>query len=140
MPWQLTGNAGTNAKRNFLGTTDSRPLVIETVGVERVRVLGNGNVGLGTQQARARLTVANGGAFINGVGVDAPAINYAYESSGIGLWAKTIGGPLAALLTGKVQVKRKGDRGRYLNPELHGGGEEQSVHRPRLPGRRAEVR
>ena len=87
MPWELTGNSGTNAKKHFLGTTDARPLVIKTGGVERVRVLTNGNVGIGTSQARARLTVANGGAFINGVavGVDTPAINYLYEYETVGV-------------------------------------------------------
>ena len=36
------------------------------------------------------------------------------------------------------EPKAKGDRGRYLNPELYGGGEEQSVHWPRRPHRRGE--
>ena len=86
MPWELTGNSGPNAKKHFLGTTDARPLVIKTVGVERVRILSNGYVGIGTNLARARLTVANGGAFMNGisVGVDAMTINYSYEYETVG--------------------------------------------------------
>ena len=104
MPWELTGNAGTNAKKNFLGTRDSRPLVIKTVGVERARVLTNGHVGIGTNVAGARLTVANGGAFINGVsvGIDAPAINYSYEYETVGVtdrrWNLRLQSPNAIML------------------------------------------
>lgn len=42
--WQLTGNAGTVAGINFLGTTDDVPLVLRTNGVERIRVHNAGNV------------------------------------------------------------------------------------------------
>jgi hypothetical protein len=87
MPWELTGNAGTNANIDFVGTTDKRPLVIRTVRIERARILTNGYLGLGTKTPGARLTVANGGAFINGVsvGVDAPGIDYAYEYETVGV-------------------------------------------------------
>ena len=37
--WQLTGNAGTNATTNFLGTTDNVDLSIRRNSVERVRLL-----------------------------------------------------------------------------------------------------
>jgi hypothetical protein len=87
MPWDLTGNAGTNATHDFVGTTDKRPLVIRTRGVERARILTNGYLGLGTKTPGARLTIANGGAFINGVsvGVDAPGLNYDYEYETVGV-------------------------------------------------------
>jgi hypothetical protein len=39
MPWELTGNNGTNPAADFLGTTDNQPLVIQRNG---------GNVGIGT--------------------------------------------------------------------------------------------
>jgi hypothetical protein len=76
MPWELTGNAATNPATNFLGTTDGQPLVIRTNGVEQVRVETNG-----------RLSVANGGAVINGVsvGVDVPGINYPFEYETVGV-------------------------------------------------------
>jgi hypothetical protein len=55
MPWQLTGNAGTNPVTNFLGTTDNRPLVIKVNNAERLRleaavalVRGNLTVGAGS--------------------------------------------------------------------------------------------
>jgi hypothetical protein len=42
MPWDLTGNSGTNAATDFLGTRDNQPLVIRTNGTEALRVTGNG--------------------------------------------------------------------------------------------------
>ena len=43
--WMLAGNAGTNAAADYVGTTDGVDLVLRTVGVERMRILGTGNVG-----------------------------------------------------------------------------------------------
>ena len=37
MPWELTGNAGTDPQNDYLGTTDGQPLVIGTNGQESVR-------------------------------------------------------------------------------------------------------
>jgi hypothetical protein len=54
MPWELTGNAGTNPGANFLGTTDNQPLVIKINGAERLTlrddsfVHGNLTVGAGS--------------------------------------------------------------------------------------------
>ena len=45
--WNLTGNANTTPA-NFLGTTDSNPLIIKTAGSEQVRVDTAGNLGVGT--------------------------------------------------------------------------------------------
>ena len=56
--WSLTGSTGTDPSRNFLGTRDSRPLAIRTDNVERMRVDGNGNVGIGTVAPTERLHVA----------------------------------------------------------------------------------
>jgi large repetitive protein len=55
--WLLTGNAGTTAStspigtgvnNNFIGTTDSNDVVIASNNLERIRVTGSGNVGIGT--------------------------------------------------------------------------------------------
>jgi hypothetical protein len=46
--WSLTGNAGTTAGTNFIGTTDAVDFVVKTSNTERVRVDASGNVGLST--------------------------------------------------------------------------------------------
>lgn len=65
--WGLGGNAGTAPERDFLGTTDNQPLVIQTNGVEAIRidpgrrrgpfVQETGNVGIGTDEPVVRLHV-----------------------------------------------------------------------------------
>src|SRR5579859_6232521 len=44
--WLLTGNSGTSASTNFIGTKDSVDWVIRTNNTERMRVYSGGNVGL----------------------------------------------------------------------------------------------
>jgi hypothetical protein len=46
--WKLTGNSGTNPVNDFIGTTDSKPLIFRTNGLERMRITENGNLGVGT--------------------------------------------------------------------------------------------
>jgi hypothetical protein len=58
MPWELTGNSGTNPATNFLGTTDIQPLVIRTNGAEAMRIDPSGNVGLGTSTTSSKLEIA----------------------------------------------------------------------------------
>jgi hypothetical protein len=58
--WILTGNAGTNPATNFLGTIDVQDLVFRTNNLERMRILTNGNVGIGTAVPGYRLDLANG--------------------------------------------------------------------------------
>ena len=63
MPWELTGNTGTNPTTNFLGTygdNPPQPLVIKTGGTERLRVAANGNVGIGTAAPGHPLHIATG--------------------------------------------------------------------------------
>jgi len=57
--WLLTGNAGTVAGTNFIGTTDAIDWVIKTNNLERVRVLSSGNVGILTSTPGAPLTISN---------------------------------------------------------------------------------
>lgn len=54
--WRLIGNAGTNATTHFLGTTDNQPLVFRTDNTERMRLLTDGRIWIGTT---ADLTPAN---------------------------------------------------------------------------------
>lgn len=55
--WSLTGNTGTAPATNFVGTTDNKPLVLRTNNVERMRVLQNGRVGIGTTVPSALFNV-----------------------------------------------------------------------------------
>jgi|HubBroStandDraft_6_1064221.scaffolds.fasta_scaffold34101_2 hypothetical protein len=57
--WILTGNAGTNPATDFLGTTDNQPLIIKTLGTERIRVDASGSVGIGIVDPAALLSLAN---------------------------------------------------------------------------------
>lgn len=58
MAWTITGNGGTNAATNFVGTTDAIDFVTRTNNVEQVRVTTGGNVGIGIAAPAARLHVA----------------------------------------------------------------------------------
>lgn len=58
--WTTTGNAGTNAATNFVGTTDAVDFVTRTGNTERMRVTNAGNVGIGTAAPGQRLSVAGG--------------------------------------------------------------------------------
>lgn len=65
--WGLTGNAGTNAAINFVGTTDANDLVLRTNNTEWARINTTGNVGIGITTPLAKLQV-NGGAYVQATG------------------------------------------------------------------------
>jgi hypothetical protein len=47
--WSLTGNAGTSARINYLGTSDCEPLIFKTNNIERLRLNKMGFfIGIGT--------------------------------------------------------------------------------------------
>lgn len=56
--WSLTGNAGTTAGTNFIGTTDNIDWVIKTNNTERIRVLGTGEMGMGTTTPNTTLDIS----------------------------------------------------------------------------------
>ncbi len=58
--WTITGNAGTSATTNFLGTTDAVDLVIRTNNTEKMRIESGGDVGIGTSNPAAKLDIAAG--------------------------------------------------------------------------------
>lgn len=47
--WNLSGNTGTNASTNFLGTSDAKDMVLRTNNIERLRISQNGEIGIGSQ-------------------------------------------------------------------------------------------
>src|SRR6185503_10377486 len=55
--WSLTGNAGTSPATNFVGTTDAQPLVLRANNTEMMRLLTNGNIGIGTSTPSTKLHV-----------------------------------------------------------------------------------
>jgi hypothetical protein len=57
--WLLTGNGGTSAGTNFIGTTDANDFVTKTDGSEHMRVTSAGDVVIGAGDASASATGGN---------------------------------------------------------------------------------
>lgn len=70
--WTITGNAGTNAATNFVGTTDLNDLVFRTNNTEWMRIISTGSVGIGTNSPLAKLHVFGGDIFLT----DQPINNF----------------------------------------------------------------
>lgn len=64
--WLTTGNVGTDPATNFVGTTDNIPLVLRTNNTEQLRILGNGNMGIGVAAPQHRLDVQGDAFFRSG--------------------------------------------------------------------------
>lgn len=62
LDWSLQGNSGTTAGTNFLGTTDTQDLLLNTNNLERVRILSGGTVGINSPGATfSQVTVIGAG-------------------------------------------------------------------------------
>lgn len=75
--WSKRGNAGTDPATHFIGTTDGQPLIFRTNNLERFRILGNGNFGIGTTSPTNTLDVIGGFSLRNTQG--AQGTNYGIE-------------------------------------------------------------
>ncbi|NQY28432.1 MAG: tail fiber domain-containing protein [Flavobacteriaceae bacterium] len=96
--WSITGDSGTVAGTNFLGTTNAQDFIISTNTLEAIRVEAGGDIGIGTTNPTALLHIE---------GIAIPAIVYTMDfegslatvsqsgSSGGGSWAITTALPLA---------------------------------------------
>ena len=103
--WLLNGNAGTNPPTNFLGTTDAKNLVFKTDSLQRMTILANGNVGIGTSTPTTTLQLYSTGASQLAVSGTIPSIllfagttNNSYSNAQIGIATGTnnfIGGSAA---------------------------------------------
>lgn len=99
--WLLTGNAGTTAGTNFLGTTDNVDLVLKTNNTEKLRLLSNGNMGLGVAAPTALLDVNGLSRFRNHLTVNAGTANRTAQLRDNGLYiSRTSDGGYASTITG----------------------------------------
>lgn len=63
--WLTTGNSGTSPVSNYLGTSDSKELIVKTNNTEALRINTNSNVGIGTTSIpTTKLFINNSGGAI----------------------------------------------------------------------------
>ena len=68
--WTMTGNYNSNPSTQFIGTKDNKDFVFRTNNTERLRILANGYVGIGTTNPTEKLTVAGNGKITGNFNVD----------------------------------------------------------------------
>ncbi|WP_370738871.1 beta strand repeat-containing protein, partial [Nubsella zeaxanthinifaciens] len=115
--WLLSGNAGTNPTTNFIGTTDAQPLALRTNNAERMRILSNGKVGIGTTVPAARLDVQT----VAGENDIAHFITGGVTTSNMGeVWIGNDSGAWASLASGNsiFQIKNVSTSGVSLHADL----------------------
>jgi endosialidase-like protein len=109
--WKLKGNAGTKPATNFVGTTDSKPLLFRTNNVEAMRISAGGNVGIGVTvapvsklQVKGGTTVSlsGGGNIVSGdiasynIAMDGYNVQARYNGSYTSLYLNNYGGTVYA--------------------------------------------
>lgn len=67
--WSMTGNIAANADSNFVGTVDTNRLAFRTNNLERMSILGDGSVGIGTKNTYGYKLAVNGSAIFTKVKV-----------------------------------------------------------------------
>jgi hypothetical protein len=104
-PWKLSGNSGTSAGTNFIGTTDSRDLVVKTNNIEAARVTSGQKLLVGTTTVptggtNAKLIIDNG--TVNGAiqikdGTQAVDRVFTSNADGVGSWTSSPSAKTTAL-------------------------------------------
>jgi hypothetical protein len=79
--WTLTGNGGTSPSTNFLGTTDSVDVVFRTNNNEKIRLMANGYLGIGTSTPSVKLEVSNGTVSLSNTNNTASSVRFMEPSS-----------------------------------------------------------
>lgn len=90
--WALTGNSGTTAGTNFIGTTDAQDFAIFTDNTEKMRVLSDGTIGIGTSSPTGSLDLYSGLVY-NILNVRNSNVGGNYMKFGAGSSAAVIGFP-----------------------------------------------
>ena len=111
--WLISGNSGTTASTNFIGTTDAQDLVLKTNNTERIRILSGGNVGIRTTSPNSTLQI-NGS-----VSAKTNTVSSDYTIGSTDYFIKVATGdvdrtltlPTAASSTGRIYVIKKVDSG-----------------------------
>lgn len=63
LSWKLNGNSGTDGGINAIGTTDNQRLAFKVNNVEKLTLLPNGNLGIGTSSPNHTFSVVGGNGF-----------------------------------------------------------------------------
>jgi len=104
--WALTGNSGTTAGTNFIGTTDAQDFAIFTDNTEKMRVLSDGTIGIGTSSPTGTLDLYSGLVY-NILNVRNSDVGGNYMKFGAGSSAAVIGFPN----TGNLWIQATGTTG-----------------------------
>ena len=102
--WSLTGNSGTSAGTNFIGTTDAQPLVFKTNNFEWMRVTPTGELAIGNTNPSATLDVT-GNIYANikndnALILNSDGDNYGFISNpSLDVWTLGYGTNIAVLAT-----------------------------------------
>ncbi|HEY1216412.1 MAG TPA: Ig-like domain-containing protein, partial [Bryobacteraceae bacterium] len=65
--WSTTGNIATGADTSFVGTVDTNRLAFRTNNIERMSILGDGTIGIGTKDTKGYTLAVNGKAIFTKV-------------------------------------------------------------------------
>lgn len=122
--WGLTGNAGTNASTNFLGTTDNIGLNLRTNNTNRLQISNNGRIGINTVANNSAQLHVNGNMMVNqgqrlildGSNFD----NWVYYDGGVGELRLESPSEMVHVLGDVAQISTGAER-LYLSGGLNGG-------------------